>query len=46
MSFPGHEPVRPNLKYLQRDPSIQTLIAMRMNQEDFSSTILDFNKLK
>ena len=32
MSFPGHEPIKPQLKYLQRDPSIQTLIAMRMNE--------------
>lgn len=30
-SFPGHPPVRPVLKYLQRDPSIQTLIEMRMD---------------
>lgn len=31
MTFPGHAPVRPQLRYLQRDPSIQTLIAMRMD---------------
>ena len=32
MSFPGHLPIRPQLKYLQRDPSIQTLVAMRMDE--------------
>ncbi|MDD5856691.1 MAG: hypothetical protein PUE19_00570 [bacterium] len=32
MSFPGHSPIKPQLKYLQRDPSIQTLIAMRMDE--------------
>lgn len=32
MSFPGHSPVMPQLKYLQKDPSIQTLIAMRMDE--------------
>lgn len=32
MSFPGHAPVKPELKYLQRDPSIQTLVSMRMNE--------------
>ncbi len=31
MTFPGHAPVKPQVKYLQRDPSIQTLIAMRMD---------------
>ena len=31
MEFPGHTPIRPQLKYLQRDPSIQTLITMRMS---------------
>lgn len=29
--YPGHEPVTPQLKYMQRDPSIKTLVAMRMN---------------
>ena len=29
--FPGHAPVMPQLRYLQRDPSIQALVAMRMN---------------
>ena len=33
MSFPGHEPIKPALKYMQRDPSIQTLIAMRMDEK-------------
>lgn len=32
MNFPGHPPVRPQLKYLQRDPSIQNLISMRMDE--------------
>lgn len=32
MDCPGHEPVIPNLRYLQRDPSIQSLIAMRMDE--------------
>lgn len=31
MTFPGHAPVKPGLKYMQRDPSIQTLVAMRMD---------------
>lgn len=31
MEFPGHAPVKPQLKYMQRDPSIQTLVAMRMD---------------
>ena len=30
--MPGHAPVKPELKYLQRDPSIQNLIAMRMDE--------------
>ena len=32
MDFPGHAPNKPILKYMQRDPSIQTLVAMRMDQ--------------
>lgn len=32
MEFPPHEPVKPQLKYMQNDPSIQTLIEMRMNK--------------
>ena len=32
MSFPGHAPTEPKLKYLNNDPSIKTLIAMRMRQ--------------
>lgn len=31
MDFPGHSPVKPQLKYLQRDPSIQNLISLRMD---------------
>ena len=33
MSFPGHAPIKPQLKYLQRDPSIQNLVAMRMDDK-------------
>lgn len=33
MTFPGHAPVKPLLKYMQRDPSIQTLISMRMDEQ-------------
>ena len=29
--FPGHEPVMPELKYMQKDPSIKTLVALRMD---------------
>lgn len=32
MECPGHLPVEPQLQYLQKDPSIQTLISLRMNQ--------------
>lgn len=32
MEFPGHTPIKPQLKYMQRDPSIQTLVAMRMDE--------------
>lgn len=31
--FPGHEPIEPILHYLQRDPSILSLIAMRMDEK-------------
>ncbi|MBR5284386.1 MAG: hypothetical protein IKU27_05010, partial [Clostridia bacterium] len=30
--FPGHAPIKPQLKYMQHDPSIQNLIAMRMDE--------------
>ena len=33
MSFPGHAPMEPKLKYLNNDPSIKTLIAMRMDEK-------------
>ena len=33
MTCPGHAPVEPQLVYLQREPSIQTLIALRMDKE-------------
>ncbi len=33
MTFPGHAPVKPQLKYLQRDKNIQMLIAMRMDEK-------------
>ena len=32
-SFPGHDPVKPSLKYLKKEPSIQNLIAMRMDEK-------------
>lgn len=32
MSFPGHAPVKPQLKYMHLDQSIQSLIAMRMDE--------------
>ena len=32
-TFPGHAPVKPQLKYLQRDKNIQTLIAMRLDEK-------------
>lgn len=31
LDCPGHEPVMPQLRYMQRDPSIKTLIEMRMD---------------
>lgn len=33
MKCDGHAPVRPKLKYLLRDPSIQSLISMRMDKK-------------
>lgn len=30
--FPGHAPTKPQLKYMQHDPSIQNLISMRMDE--------------
>lgn len=32
MSFPGHEPVMPHLKYMSQDPNIQNLIRMRLHE--------------
>lgn len=32
MDCPGHPPIMPTLRYLQKDPSIQNLIAMRMDE--------------
>lgn len=32
MECPGHVPVKPTLHYLQRDPSIENLIALRMDE--------------
>ena len=32
LDCPGHEPVMPQLRYMQRDPSIKTLIEMRMDK--------------
>lgn len=31
LDCPGHEPVLPQLRYMQRDPSIRTLVEMRMD---------------
>ena len=31
--FPGHAPTKPELKYMKRDPSIQTLITMRLDEK-------------
>lgn len=31
MSFPGHEPVMPHVRYLKYDPNIENLIKMRMD---------------
>lgn len=33
MTFPGHSPIKPQLKYLNNDPSINTLIDMRMDEK-------------
>jgi hypothetical protein len=33
MDCPGHAPTQPKLFYLQREPSIQTLIALRMDKD-------------
>ena len=30
--FTGHKPVKPQLKYMQKDTTIQTLVEMRMNE--------------
>lgn len=32
MTCPGHAPIKPQLTYLQREPSIQSLITLRMDQ--------------
>ncbi len=33
MNCPGHEPFEPKLEYLKREPSIQSLIALRMDKD-------------
>lgn len=33
MTFPGHSPIKPQLKYLNNDPGIKTLIDMRMDEK-------------
>ena len=33
MECEGHSPTKPQLRYLQRDPNIQTLITLRMDEE-------------
>lgn len=42
MHFPGKPPIRPQVKYFQRDPNIQNLISMRLDE---SSPLLN-QKLK
>lgn len=32
MEFPGHAPIKPKLKYMKYDPSINGLVEMRMNE--------------
>lgn len=32
-TFIGHEPIRPNLKYLQHEPDILNLIELRMGDK-------------
>ena len=32
MTFPGHAPIEPQLKYMQRDPVVQNLVSMRMDE--------------
>lgn len=32
LDCPGHKPTLPQLKYMQKDPSIKTLVAMRMDE--------------
>ena len=52
MVFPGHMPIKPQLKYLQRDKNIQTLIAMRLDekspllQEHFELELCDSSGMK
>ena len=31
--FPGKDPIKPKIKYLLRDPNIQNLITMRLNED-------------
>lgn len=33
MRFPGHNPVKPSVRYLEHDPTVQGLIEMRMATE-------------
>lgn len=33
MTCPGHDPIKPKLKYLLRDPSIQALVSMRLDKK-------------
>lgn len=33
MTCPGHDPVKPKIKYLLRDPSIQSLVTMRLDKK-------------
>lgn len=50
--FPGHKPVQPKLHYLQKEPAIQNLISMRMDEtsplmhESFSLALSNSSGMK
>ena len=33
MECPGHEPVEPELKYMKYDPTVKSLVELRMNTQ-------------
>lgn len=41
MYFSGHQPFQPILQYLKNDPAINSLISMRMVEEDFQKQNLE-----